>query len=98
MKRPKPCDYCGAEYHQPYDDGLVECRERLREQLSEVQDANDLLRERVRFHAINIEPFDRGRGEQTWIGCAECNSAWPEGDPEGHENGCPAAPHKGAAK
>lgn len=57
---------------------------------------NATLRERVRFHAINIEPFDSGRGEGTWIGCHECNSAWPEGDPEGHENGCLAAPETSA--
>ncbi len=57
------------------------------------------LRERIRFHAINIEPYDSDRGDgSTWIGCDECLSAWPEGDPEAHGHDCIAAlPHKSKA-
>lgn len=44
MGKPKPCDYCGAAYHQPYDDGLTECRIALRGQLDDVQEENDRLR------------------------------------------------------
>lgn len=41
--KPKPCDYCGAHYHQPYEDGLVECRENLRARLLELEDAIDAI-------------------------------------------------------
>lgn len=37
--KPKPCDYCGATYHQPYEDGLVECRENLRAERDMLRDA-----------------------------------------------------------
>ena len=33
----KPCEYCGIERHQPWDDGLVECRNRLSERLADVE-------------------------------------------------------------
>lgn len=29
------CAYCGADYHLPWEDGLVECRERLKTQLDD---------------------------------------------------------------
>ncbi len=35
----KPCDYCGETYHSPCEDGLVECRNLLREQRDELRDA-----------------------------------------------------------
>lgn len=47
------------------------------------------LRERLRHHAIRIEAYDRDRGDgRTWLACHECASAWPEGDPEEHQDGC----------
>lgn len=35
--KPTPCSYCGAAYHQPYEDGLVECREALRARVLELE-------------------------------------------------------------
>ena len=60
--------------------------------LDAATDAAFRLRTALRAAAIRIEPFDRGRGEQTWIGCHACQCAWPEGEIEDHGDGCLAAP------
>lgn len=36
--KPAACEYCGAAYHQPWDDGLVECRQRLYATLDALRD------------------------------------------------------------
>lgn len=33
----EPCAYCGAKYHQPYEDGLVECRNNLKARVEELR-------------------------------------------------------------
>ncbi len=43
------CVYCGAIFHQPYEDGLVECRERLRNERDELLDEVDRLRDALRI-------------------------------------------------
>ena len=65
----------------------------LADEVLALRTENDKLRERVRFHAVNIEPYDQDRGDgKTWIGCDECLCAWPEGEPESHARDCIAAP------
>ncbi len=80
------------------DCGLVpgnHCREHFAARILELEAELVRLRGRVHANAVRIEPFDCGRGEETWIGCSECNSAWPEGEPEDHRSNCDAAlPHK----
>jgi hypothetical protein len=53
--KPTPCDYCGATYHQPYEDGLVECRETLRMMLVEACDEREVLRKMALDYADEIE-------------------------------------------
>lgn len=50
------------------------------------------LRAALRSAAIRIEPYDRDRDTRTWVGCHTCASAWPEGEPEDHRDGCLAEP------
>lgn len=37
----KPCEICGAAYHRPYDDGLVECRENVRAERDQLRAQRD---------------------------------------------------------
>lgn len=53
-KAPLPCAFCGAPYHQPYDDGLVECRDRLFCQLESARDALTILIDDVKTHACDF--------------------------------------------
>lgn len=52
-----------------------------------------LARLRTELHsvAVRIEPYEPQRDGRTWFGCASCNCAWPEGEPEDHGAGCLAA-------
>ena len=42
-----PCEYCGIVRHQPYEDGLLECRQQIQEQRDEARDECVSLRAKL---------------------------------------------------
>lgn len=60
----EPCSYCGMTYHQPYDDGLVECRARVAERLGDVEAERDQLRAEVATMREEAAGMRRDHGEQ----------------------------------
>lgn len=53
------CDKCGAEFHAPYEDGLVECVANLMEQRDEARDELDEARAEAERRGQNDRDFGR---------------------------------------
>lgn len=62
----EPCEYCGCTYHAPWEDGLVECRNNLRDMLETATDnavewktlAGQLRAQEAAIHGILADATD----------------------------------------
>lgn len=80
--RPKPCEHCGAPYHQPWDDGLVECRNNLLESIEDLKSQMETVRAELRLEqtARDLTAREASRLREALAKCARAGCPAAEAD------------------